>query len=105
MPLSSPPRDNGHVVANGDINKLSSTSPPKGSPGRGVVEAIQSSPLLLQAAKLTPRGPPIPVPALDGRSDLLKAIRDGNLNLSRLLNFCFATKKLVYSFFCRYIVT
>ncbi|XP_046635898.1 wiskott-Aldrich syndrome protein family member 3-like isoform X3 [Daphnia pulicaria] len=77
MPLSSPPRDNGHVVANGDINKLSSTSPPKGSPGRGVVEAIQSSPLLLQAAKLTPRGPPIPVPALDGRSDLLKAIRDG----------------------------
>lgn len=77
MPLSSPPRDNGHVVANGDINKLSSSSPPKGSPGRGVDEAIQSSPML-QSAKSAPRGPSIPVPALDGRSDLLKAIRDGN---------------------------
>ncbi|KAK4018165.1 hypothetical protein OUZ56_000234 [Daphnia magna] len=77
MPLSSPPRDNGHVMANGDVGKLLSNSPPKVSPGRGVDEAIQSSPVLLQPAKLTPRGPPIPLPALDGRSDLLKAIRDG----------------------------
>ncbi|XP_059353546.1 actin-binding protein WASF3-like isoform X3 [Daphnia carinata] len=77
MPLSSPPRDNGHVVANGDVGKLLSNSPPKVSPGRGVDEANQSSPVLLQPAKLTPRGPPIPLPALDGRSDLLKAIRDG----------------------------
>uniref|UniRef100_A0A0N8C5U8 Wiskott-Aldrich syndrome family protein member n=1 Tax=Daphnia magna TaxID=35525 RepID=A0A0N8C5U8_9CRUS len=77
MPLSSPPHDNGHVMANGDVGKLLSNSPPKVSPGRGVDEAIQSSPVLLQPAKLTPRGPPIPLPALDGRSDLLKAIRDG----------------------------
>lgn len=70
-----------------------------------MVEAIQSSPLLLQAAKLTPRGPPIPVPALDGRSDLLKAIRDGNLNLSRLLNFVSQLKNWFTHFFCRYIVT
>ncbi|KAI9565758.1 hypothetical protein GHT06_009550 [Daphnia sinensis] len=77
MPLSSPPRDNGHVMANGDVGKMLSNSPPKGSPGRGVDEANQSSPVLLQPAKLTPRGPPIPLPALDGRSDLLKAIRDG----------------------------
>lgn len=69
-----------------------------------MVEAIQSSPLLLQAAKLTPRGPPIPVPALDGRSDLLKAIRDGNLNLSRLLTQN-ETKNWFTLFFCRYIVT
>lgn len=70
-----------------------------------MVEAIQSSPLLLQAAKLTPRGPPIPVPALDGRSDLLKAIRDGNLNLSWLLNFVSQLKTGLLIFFCRYIVT
>lgn len=64
-----------------------------------MVEAIQSSPLLLQAAKLTPRGPPIPVPALDGRSDLLKAIRDGNLNLSRLLHFVSQLKTGLLFFF------
>ena len=87
MPLSSPPRDNGHV-ANGDVNKLSSISPPKGSPGRGIEEAIQSP--ILQPAKSTPRGPSIPVPALDGRSDLLKAIRDGTKgddSLIRLIPF------------------
>lgn len=67
-------------MANGDVGKFLSNSPPKVSPGRGVDEAIQSSPVLLQPAKLTPRGPPIPLPALDGRSDLLKAIRDGSLN-------------------------
>ena len=88
MPLSSPPRDNGHVVANGDISKLSSPSPPKGSPGRGVDEAIQSSPIL-QPAKSTPRAPSIPLPALDGRSDLLKAIRDGILIQTKLFMFCF----------------
>ena len=48
--------------------------------GRGIDE--QSSSPMLQPAK---RGPPIAVPALDGRSDLLKAIRDGKLEIKIVL--------------------
>ena len=103
MPMPSSPPDSGRVVANGDINKLpGSSSTPKGSPGklglfitghpkrnslrlgfgadvgRGVDEQMgQSSSSPLQQAKAPTRVPNIPAPALDGRSDLLKAIRDG----------------------------
>jgi len=79
MPMPSSPPDSGRVVANGDINKLpGSSSTPKGSPGRGVDEQMgPSSSSPLQQAKAPTRVPNIPAPALDGRSDLLKAIRDG----------------------------
>lgn len=62
--------------------------------GRGVDETVQS-PQLLQPAK---RGPAIALPALDGRSDLLKAIRDGISPLS----FAYQSGKNVFIFFsCR----
>ena len=42
--------------------------------------ASSTSPALPPATKSQPRPPNIPAPVLDGRCDLLKAIRDGNLN-------------------------
>ena len=48
---------------------------------------MQSTPML-QPAKS--RGPTIPVPALDGRSDLLKAIRDG-------ISLLFTAPKMIWT--------
>lgn len=47
---------------------------------------------MLQPAK---RGPSIAVPALDGRSDLLKAIRDGKLEIYDFIIFLFLQRYLL----------
>ena len=55
-------------------------------PGRGVDEPVQSSPVI-QLVKSSGRVPNVPAPAMDGRSDLLKAIRDGLQICSTSLGF------------------
>jgi len=71
-----------NALMNGDVrdSKLKATagSPSVGSPGRGGGdESVQSAPMIQLAKSSGRSGNPQAAPAMDGRCDLLKAIRDG----------------------------